>query len=192
VALGVPAARRAVLAAGRPDIGIGFNWAAGGSPCQRDPFFAGLRRVGGSAFVSAAAWVGIDVYPGTWSPPARSARPSSSMIRESVVRSLGCLRTVQMPSAGLSGVASITVTETGYPTDAARSEETQATVLRDIVSAAQSVSSTYGVTGLRWFGLRDANTQSGQLENGYGLLHDDYSPKPAFSAYRQIIAADGI
>jgi hypothetical protein len=192
VAAGVPAARRALIAAARPDVGVGFNWASGSSPCEPDPFFAQLRRAGGSAFVHAVGWVGIDIYPGTWTAPAPSAHPSSRLVRESVVSSLGCLRTKQMPTAGLSSSASITVTETGYPTDPTRSEQTQVAVLRDIVAAAQSVSRTYGITGLRWFGLRDANTDSGQLENGYGLLHDDYSPKPAFAAYRQIIAADGL
>lgn len=44
---------------------------------------------------------------------------------------------------------------------------------------------------VRWFSLRDANTASGQLENGYGLLHDDYTPKPAFAAYQQTIATEG-
>jgi hypothetical protein len=191
VALGVAAARRAVIAAGRSDIGVGFNWAAGGSPCALDPFFAQLQRAGGRAFVNAVGWVGIDVYPGTWSAPAPSAHPRLSLIADSVTSSLRCLRTRQMPSAGLSSAASITVTETGYPTDPARSEQSQVAVLRQIVAATQSVSRAYGVTGLRWFGLRDANTKSGQLENGYGLLHDDYSPKPAFAAYEQIIAADG-
>lgn len=96
-----------------------------------------------------------------------------------------------MVGAGLSGAATITVAETGYPTDPARSEATQAAVLQDTVASVASVRRTYGVTDLRWFCLRDANTTSGQLENGYGLLHDDYSPKPAFSAYQQIIAAEG-
>jgi hypothetical protein len=192
VAAGVPAAREAVIAAGRPDIGVGFNWAAGGSGCELDPFFARLRQAGGSAFVHAVGWVGIDVYPGTWTAPAPSERPSSRLIRASVVSSLGCLRTRQMPTADLPGSASITVTETGYPTDPTRAEQTQVAVLRDIVAATLSVSGTYGITGLRWFGLRDANTESGQLENGYGLLHDDYSPKPAFDAYRKVIAAYGL
>jgi len=191
LAQGVPAAREAVVAAGRPDIRIGFNWAAGETPCRLDPFFAELARAGGSAFADSVGWVGIDVYPGTWSPPAPSAAPAAVLIRQSVTSALGCLRTVQMPSAGLGGAVTITVTETGYPTDAARSEATQAAVLGEIVDAVRGVAARDGVTDLRWFGLRDANSASGQLENGYGLLHDDYSPKPAFAAFQGLIAADG-
>jgi hypothetical protein len=192
IATAIPAARQAVVSAGRADIRIGFNWAAGWSPCSPDPMFAQLLRAGGSAFVGAVSWVGIDVYPGTWSAPAPSVFPTASLIAGSVTSSLGCLRTVQMPAAGLSRAVTITVAETGWPTDASRSEQTQAGVLREIVGAVQGVSGTYGVSDLRWFDLRDANTASGQLENGYGLMHDDYSPKPAFTAYQQIIAASGL
>jgi hypothetical protein len=191
IAAGVPAAHQAVLAAGRPDIRIGFNWAPGTRPCQPDSFFSALRRAGGQALADATDWVGIDIYPGTWSAPAASVYPSSGLVRASMLSSLGCLRRTQMPLAGLSSSTTITVAETGWPTAANRSELTQAAVLRDIVSAVQSVSGLYRVTDLRWFDLRDANTGSGQLENGYGLLRDDYSAKPAFGAYRELIAADG-
>jgi len=192
IATAIPAARQAVVAAGRPDIRIGFNWAAGTSPCTPDPLFAQLLRDGGSAFVNAVGWVGIDIYPGTWSAPSPSVFPAASLVAGSVTSSLSCLRSIQMPAAGLSRAVTITVAETGWPTDPARTEQTQAAVLRSIVGAVQGVSGTYGVTDLRWFDLRDANTASGQLENGYGLMHDDYTSKPAFSAYQQIIAASGL
>jgi hypothetical protein len=191
IAAGVPAARQSVIAAGRPDIRIGVNWAPGTSPCQPDPLFSALQRAGGEALAQATGWVGLDVYPGTWSAPSPSVYPSTARVRAGIVSGLACLRRVQMPYAGLSSATTITVAETGWPTAVDRSELTQAAVLRAIVGAVQSVSGLYGVTDLRWFDLRDANTASGQLENGYGLLHDDYSPKPAFGAYRELIAADG-
>jgi hypothetical protein len=192
VAQGVPAARQTVIAAGRSDIKVGFNWAAGTSPCSTDPFWSNLRHAGGSAFTSAVGWVGIDIYPGTWSAPAPSVYPTASLVSTSVTDGLRCLRTQHMPAAGLSSAATITVAETGYPTDPSRSEATQTSVLQNTISSVQSVSQVYGVTDLQWFSLRDANTASGQLENGYGLLHDDYSPKPAFAAYQQIVATQGV
>jgi hypothetical protein len=191
IAHGLPAARNALLAAGRPDVKVGFNWAAGSSPCTTEPIWAQLRAAGGSAFVAAVGWVGIDVYPGTWSPPSQSTFPTASLVNATVTDSLRCLRTRHMPAAGLSTSVTITVAETGYPTDAARSESTQASVLQQTIASVESARQKYGVTDLRWFSLRDANTASGQLENGYGLLHDDYSPKPAFSSYQRLIAADG-
>ncbi|MHB8693539.1 MAG: hypothetical protein ACYDHH_20060 [Solirubrobacteraceae bacterium] len=192
IAHGVPAARQAVVDAGRADVRIGFNWAAGMSPCTTEPFWSQLRQLGGASFTSAVGWVGIDVYPGTWSAPSMSTYPTASLVNDTITSSLRCLRTKHMVAAGLSSSVTITVAETGYPTDAARSEATQAAVLRATIASVESVQQTYGVTDLRWFSLRDANTGSHQLENGYGLLYDDYSPKPAFAAYQQVIAADGI
>jgi hypothetical protein len=36
--------------------------------------------------------------------------------------------------------------------------------------------------------LRDADSSSSSFESQYGILHDDYSPKPAFSVYRDLVA----
>ena len=149
-------------------------------------------RAGGSGFTAAVQWVGGDVYPGTWSAPSMSVFPTTALIQSSVQSSLGCLRTLQMPSAGLGAGVTITVAEPGYPTDATRSESTQAAVLRAIVASVLAVSRPLGVTDLRWFDLRDANTASAQLENGYGLMRDDYSAKPAFTAFQQLVASSGV
>ncbi|HWF33742.1 MAG TPA: hypothetical protein VG295_00170 [Solirubrobacteraceae bacterium] len=187
----VPAARRAVIAAGRPDVKIGFNWAAGRWPCRGQAFWSALRRAGGRAFTSAVGWVGIDIYPGTWSPPSPSVAPTFGLIDTSVTDGIRCLRTEHMPAAGLSRAVTITVAETGYPTDASRSEITQAIVLTSIIASVESLSAVYGITDLQWFSMRDANTASGQLENGYGLLRDNYRSKLAFVIYQAIIAAAG-
>lgn len=191
VARAVPRARRAVVGEGRRDIGIGVNWAAGARPCSGGRFWRSLRRAGGRPFVAAVAWVGVDVYPGTWSRPSRSREPSEAAVGRTVRRTLRCVRREHMPRAGLGRRVSITVAETGYPTDPSRPDALQERVLAATVAATQRVRATYGVTDLRWFSLRDANTPSGQLENGYGLLRSDLSAKPAYWTYRRLIAAGG-
>ena len=45
------------------------------------------------------------------------------------------------------------------------------------------------VTDYRWFDLRDHRTASTNFQHHYGLLRDDYSPKPAYGAYRRLVAA---
>jgi hypothetical protein len=191
IARAVPVARRAVVAAGRRDIGIGINWAAGKRPCARGSFWRTLRSAGGSSFASSLSWVGVDVYPGTWSAPARGSAPGASAVDRTVTQTLRCARTRHIPDAGLPRRVRITVAETGYPTGAQRSESTQQAVLVATVGAVQRVAARYGVTDLRWFSLRDSNTASGQLENGYGLLRDDHSPKPAYASYRDLVAGLG-
>lgn len=191
MAAAVPAARSEVLAAGRGDIRVGFNWAAGADPATTEPMWTALKRAGGRAFTRAVGFVGVSVYPGTWSPPSTAKVPTATEIDATVRTTLNVLRTRHMPAAGISGAAGIVIGESGYPTMPARTEATQDMVLRTMVATADATKATYGVTDLYWFALRDGNTASGQLENGYGLLHDDYSAKPAFASLQGLISTVG-
>lgn len=190
IAGGVPVARSELITDGRPDVLVGFNWAAGSSPTTTEPMWTQLRRAGGTSFAAAVGFVSVDVYPGTWSPPSASAVPTSAQISATMTSTLKALRATDMPDAGVGGAA-IVIGETGYPTMAGRTEATQNAVLESIVSTVDSIKATYGVTDLYWYSLRDANTASDQLENGYGLLRDDYSAKPAFATLQQLIATVG-
>jgi hypothetical protein len=100
------------------------------------------------------------------------------------------LRRTLLPRAGLSR-ASLHFSESGYPTGSGRSEAMQQTVLRAAVRAVAAARVTYGVTDYRWFDLRDADTTDTSFESHYGLMRDDYSPKPAFFTYRDLIARLG-
>ena len=48
---------------------------------------------------------------------------------------------------------------------------------------------TYNVTDYRWFDLRERRHARPNFQQHYGLLRDDYSPKPAFEAYRALVAS---
>ena len=63
------------------------------------------------------------------------------------------------------------------------------TALKAVVNAVYHARGTYNVTGLRWFDLRDADSSSSSFESQYGLMRDDYSPKPAFGVYRALVAS---
>ena len=41
---------------------------------------------------------------------------------------------------------------------------------------------------LRWFDLRDSDSSAQSFEAQYGIMRDDYAPKPAFRTYRELIA----
>ena len=65
------------------------------------------------------------------------------------------------------------------------------TVLGDrgpFVEAVDRLRGAYHVTDYRWFDLRDHNSGSSNFQHHYGLLRDDYSPKPGFEVYRQLEA----
>ena len=77
------------------------------------------------------------------------------------------------------------MTETGWPTDDQRTEDTQVQVLTAVADAV--LASGTGVQAYEWFSLRDGLT-TGTWTARFGLLRDDYTPKPAFAAIQQLIA----
>jgi hypothetical protein len=84
----------------------------------------------------------------------------------------------------------IHVEENGYPTlEPARSYAQQAEAMREMVGAVDEFRGTYNVSDYRWFDLRDHRTSSLNFQHQYGLLRDDYTPKPAFAVYRELIGA---
>jgi hypothetical protein len=185
---GVIAAKEEARRAGRGDLRIGFNWAYQRGSAEA-AFFSALRAAGGRAFADAVDWVGVDAYPGTWGPEL-GAGDRAAAVRSATLDAMRMLRRTLLPRAGLSR-AKLHFSESGYPTGPGRSETMQRTVLRAAVRAVAASRATYGVTDYRWFDLRDANTADTSFESHYGLTHDDYSPKPAFFTYRDLIARLG-
>jgi hypothetical protein len=184
----VIAAKDEARRAGRAGLQIGFNWAYQRGAAEA-AFFSALRAAGGRAFADAVDWVGVDAYPGTWGPALAPGDPASA-VRAATLDALRTLRKTLLPRAGLSA-ASLHISESGYPTGAGRSETKQRTVLRAAVGAVADARATYGVTDYRWFDLRDADTTEPSFESHYGITRDDYSPKPAFFTYRDLIARLG-
>jgi hypothetical protein len=185
---GVIAAKDEARRRGRAALRIGSNWAYQRGAAEA-AFFSSLRATGGSAFVHAVDWVGVDAYPGTWGP-ALPPGDLASAVRSATVDAMRTLRRALLPRAGLSR-ASLHFAESGYPTGPGRTEAMQQTVLRSAVRTVAAGRAAYGVTDYRWFDLRDADTADPSFESHYGLMRDDYSPKPAFFTYRDLIAKLG-
>lgn len=184
---GVIAAKREARRVGDRRLAVGFNWFYRTDPASEQRFWSYLGTHGGRAFRGAVDWVGLDVYPGTVFP---MAEPPGGY-RDAVINSLSTLR-CYMRLAGLRHRVPIRVEENGWPTDPpARPYAMQAAVLREMVHAFVDYRGTYNVSDYRWFDLRDADTSSPNFQQQYGLLRDDYRPKPAFGAYRTLIRRYG-
>jgi hypothetical protein len=179
---GVIAADEVARRRGYEQLEIGFNWAYRTDPDRERGFWETLRDAG-PRFRSAVEWVGLDAYPGTVFPPALA--PGGE--RDGIVAAMSQLRRCFMPIAGLGPGVPIHVEENGWPTGPGRSEAQQEIALRAMVGAVHQFRGTYNVTDYRWFDLRDHNTSSQNFQHHYGLLRDDYSAKPAFAAYRELV-----
>lgn len=183
---GVVAAKRAIRKDRLGRLTVGFNWAYATDGGER-AFWHYLGSRGGRRFVSDLDWVGLDAYPGTWGP-ALGGRGLAAETTSFMGRALHALRVTYMPLAGIPHTIPLRVSETGYPTGPGRSDATQVAVMKAAVEAVYHARDTYNITGLRWFDLRDADSASTSFESQYGLMRDDYSPKPAFGAYRSLVA----
>jgi hypothetical protein len=170
---------------GYRQLSVGFNWAYENTPANEEQFWTYLRDRGGERFVHSLDWVGLDAYPGTFFPPAE-ATPGG--FRDGMVNAMSVLRDCYMPIANIPKRTPIRVEENGYPTGAGRSEATQVEALKEMVGAVNRFRGTFNVTDYRWFDLRDHLTSDPNFQRHYGLLRDDYTPKPAFAVYRRLVA----
>jgi hypothetical protein len=89
---------------------------------------------------------------------------------------------------GIPPSVPIEIGENGWPTFPGRSYEDQARILRVMVQAVHDFRGTYNVRDYRWFNLRDSQTGHAGVFQNSGLLEDDYDEKPAFAAYRELVA----
>ena len=163
---------------------IGMNWFYRLSPDYEYEFWRELGEKGGPALRESLDWVGLDAYPGTFFPPG-------SRYRESMANAMSSLRECYMPLAGLGKEVPIHVSENGYPTGPGRSYDEQVRAMNAMVRAVHDFRGNYGVTDYRWFDLRDGDTSNPSFQQQYGIMRDDYTPKPAFGTYRGLIAELG-
>ena len=156
------------------NVGIGVNGAGVADPA----FWARMARALGTDSASRLDFVGLDLFPDVFRPVPEDKVAGGAQFLVRTLRSV-------TREAGISGHTPIHVTETGWPTGRSRDEAKQARVLQ---SVAQAVHDTGEVSVYEFFSLRDGISNS-NWQNGFGLLHDDYTPKPAFEAIRRIIEA---
>ena len=180
---GVEAARDEVRRKGFSQLEIGFNWAYRSDPSSEQSFWSYLRDHGGPRFVRSLDWVGVDAYPGTFFPPYDS--PGGE--RDALVNAFSTFRCLAAtPKIPLS--IPIHVEENGYPTGPGRSYERQAQALDTMVHTVNDFRGTFNISDYRWFNLRDGDTTSPNFQQQYGLMTDEYQPKPAFGLYRRLVA----
>ncbi len=177
---GVPAAKHEARRLGYDLLETGFNYSWRYGDADAD-FWREIGAAGGRRLRKATDWVGVDAYPGTFVPGAVE-NPGDALLE-----AVAGVRECYMPMAGFRPRMPIHLEEFGYPTGPGRSEAYQADALSSFVRTVNRHRGTYNVTNLNWFGLRDNNSEGPNFQSFFGLLRDDYSRKPAFGAYRELI-----
>ncbi|MFC0068555.1 hypothetical protein ACFFQW_32515 [Umezawaea endophytica] len=174
---GVVVAKREALALGL-DVLVGCNATPVFDPSQE--FWTDLGRRGGEEFRDALDYVGLDLFPDVFQPI-----PADRLV-DTVLAVLTGFRGESLAAAGIPGATPIHVTEHGWATGAGRSAARQAEVVDAVVRAV--VKADLNITTYEHFALRDADSRQAGPLHQLGLLCSDYTPKPAFDTYRDLIA----
>jgi hypothetical protein len=178
VIAGVSAAKDEARRLGHHQLQVGINTTMLLGPAAS--FVAQLAQAGGQRFLTDLDYAGLDFFPDVF-------RPVPPDRLDAVVEAvLGQHRRDVLDPAGL-GAAPLRITEHGWPTGPGRPPERQAQVVRAVVTAVARNARSLGLAGYTHFTLRDADSGNPGLFHQFGLMTDDYTPKPAFHAYRELI-----
>ena len=178
---GVIAAREEVQQSGL-DVLVGFN--AVQAYESVDPFWERLDACASDKFKQSLDYVGVDLFPDVFKPLG------DVTMEEAVLYGLSSFRH-QLEAIKLAASIPIHVTEHGWPTSLERSYDHQAKVLDETVRTIVKYQREFLVSHYEFFSLRDADSYNPGIFFQFGLLRDDYSPKPAFEVFRQLIAEFG-
>lgn len=184
--VGVLEAKR-IISELKLNIKLGFN--AVPSFDVKDPFWSLIGSPEYVDFRMAIDYVGLDFFPDVFRPILSD--DNIEPIRQAVKDVLTYFRKNILYPCGISQEVPIHITENGWPTGEKRSEERQALVLETIISTIIEVRRSLNIDSYTLFSLRDSDSSSKDLFYQFGILKDDYTPKLAYSAYRDLIKKHG-
>jgi hypothetical protein len=164
-------------------VAVGFSATPTFGPSAE--FWGSIGALGGGAFVEALDYVALDFFPDVFRPVAPDGLQGD--LADSVLMVLKTLRNEWLPAAGLGTGIPIHVGENGWPTCSDRTYERQALVIKTVVRTVHQHRAALNVARYTLFSLRDAVSDRDDFWYQFGILRDDYSPKPAFEVYRSLV-----
>ena len=81
----------------------------------------------------------------------------------------------------------IYITENGWSTGGGKSYVKQAVIIETIIRALYEIKRELNIEKYELFSLRDTDSNNDNLFYQFGILKDDYTPKPAFYKFRDLI-----
>lgn len=169
------------------EIDVGFG-SVPQSPAALPRFWDDLAAATNPAFAESVDFVGHNFYVDVFEDPvALTAIPGR------VEEFLRNLRLRDLTAAGIPASVPIRVTENGWPTGtnplngAHRDPGRQAEVLDAVIRTVHSLRQELNISHYMLFGLRDADSSQPGLFHQFGIMRDDYTPKPAYHAFRRLI-----
>lgn len=181
LAAGVSAAAQAKHAS-RVSTAIGFAVVPEANP-GAGTFWPALAAAAGRDFGTGVDYAGLDMYPDVF-----GGRVPLGAMDDTVAATLHTFRDLALPMAGIGSATPIRICETGWPTGPDRPEQRQADVLDAVLRSVHARRHQLNISQWELFALRDANSSNDNPLHQFGVLRDDYTPKPAFDRLRRTIA----
>lgn len=166
------------------DARVGFNSTPTFGPAAE--FWTSIGALGGQSFLDALDYVGLDFFPDVFRPVARDGEPGD--LATATLAVLETLRKVWLSAAGIPPTLPIHITEHGWATDQTRTAARQNEVIEQVIRIVHEARQRLHITRYTMFGLRDTDSSKPNFFYQFGLLRDDYSPKPAFQTYARLMA----
>ena len=177
VVSGVRTARRTLRERGL-NAAVGFNSVP--APVLGDAFWLGMAQRVDATFLNALDYVGLNLYIDV-------SQPLVGEVEDAIEETLTDFRRVQLAEVGIPATVPMHISENGWPTGPNRFYTRQADLLQRIVRKIHQLRSRLNITQFELFALRDADTANPEVCRQFGIMRDDYTPKPAFETYRQLI-----
>ena len=160
-------------------VSIGFN--AVPTFHGAEDFWPRVRDFG-DEFRASLDYVGLDFYPDVFGSPI--ALPQLPAAVETMLRQF---RERDLAAGGIPASIPLRITENGWPTGPRRSDERQAEVLESIIRSVYSLRLDLNISHYELFALRDADSGNAISFYQFGIMRDNYDPKPAFDTYKRLI-----
>lgn len=180
---GVIAAKRVIRQNGW-NIAVGFNTVPNFDPSN--DFWRFLGKHASDEFYDSLDYTGFDFFPDVFRPVAE----------DKLAEAVGAVITHYMEESRVEGKIPrhlpVHITENGWATSPERSYEKQALVIEKIIRALYDLKSVFPLTHYEMFDLRDADSSNPDFFYQFGLMKDDYTPKPAFCVFQNLIAELGV
>ncbi|WP_230457075.1 hypothetical protein [Parageobacillus thermoglucosidasius] len=154
-------------------------------------FWESIFQLGRRTFVESLDYVGYNFYADVFE--ASIDLKTGFCGARAAPLSRKNLKTAHIPES-----VPIRITENGWPTGKHpftgedRSYEHQAKVLEAVIRTVYALRQELNITHYELFGLRDADSSVHDLFHQFGIMRDDYTPKPAFYTFQRLIQELGV
>jgi len=183
---GVIAAKKEAQLLNLP-IQIGFG-SVPESPASVPHFWSKLAKSANDTFIESVDFIGHNFYVDVFEDRPLSLKEIPTSIEQTLRKLRKHITLVGIPAS-----VPIRVTENGWPTgknpitNIERPYERQSSVLETVIRTIYDLRTELTISHYELFGLRDANSSKDDLFHQYGIMRDDYSPKPAYATFKKLI-----